>query len=142
MNSMNKQEFESSRQERPPGWDSKHPRAIVYDPCSHELKTEDLTTLEGKILLSVAFVPCLELIAKYETFKVHLPWWRNKVDIYAYPETKSGFIATVQLDRLGRAKNWERRLRKNHRVMHVKGKKPVNGSRSASTSAASVLQSK
>ena len=86
----------------------------------------------------VTFVPCLELTAKYETFKVHLPWWRNKVDIYAYPENKSGFIATVQLDRLGVTKNWERRLRKNYAVMLVKGKKPVKGTMPALTSTASM----
>lgn len=122
MASSNQSKREYSRLQRHLRWDSKHSKVIVYDPCSHELKTEDWNTVESK----------------YETFPVPLPLWRNRVDIYAYPETEKGFIATVQLVRLGFTQNLERRLGKNSRIMLVKGKKPASGSMSASTSAASI----
>lgn len=59
-----------------------------------------------------------------DSFKVHLPWWRNRVDIYMDEEAKSEFVATIKLDRLGRRTNWQRRLRHNYTTLYVKGFKP------------------
>ena len=95
----------------------------MYDLYSHELKIEDGSTVECKI--PSPHRNLLRQIANYETFRVRLPLWRNKVDIYANFEKENGFIATVHLARLGVTKNLERRLRKNSRVMIVKVQQPL-----------------
>lgn len=40
------------------------------------------------------------------------------------PKKRSGFVATVRLDRLGPAKVWQRRLRHNYKVLRIKGLEP------------------
>lgn len=110
-----------STEHRTSSWDHK-PQAIVYDPSLDKLETVKRENLN---------IEC-------DSFPVHLPWWSNKVDIYVDPENRSGFVATVQLDRLGTAKNWQRRLRRNYTILHVKGLKPGKFSRTSSSSSASV----
>ncbi|KAL2058178.1 hypothetical protein ABVK25_001796 [Lepraria finkii] len=97
-------------------------KAIVYDPSSHQLETEY----------------CKDLNSKYASFQVDLPWWRNRVDIYVDPRTKTGFVATVQLNRLGSIKNWQRRFGHNYTVLLVKGSKPSAPSRTSSRSTTSM----
>ena len=87
-------------------------------------------------------VPAHKNVAKFiadgDSFPVDLPRWRNRVDIYVDPENRSGFVATVQLDRLGPAKNWQRRLGHKYRILHVKGLKPGTVSRTSSNSSAPI----
>ena len=78
------------------------------------------------------------LLGKYTSFQLDLPWWRNRVDIYINLETKIGFVATVQLDRLGKIKNLQRRVGQNYTVLLVKGSKPNKPSPSPSTSSVSM----
>ncbi|CAD6587529.1 MAG: hypothetical protein ASARMPREDX12_002924 [Alectoria sarmentosa] len=110
-----------SAEHRTSSWDHK-PQAIVYDPSLDKLET----------------VKCENLNSKCDSFPVHLPWWSNKVDIYVDAKNRSGFVATVQLDRLGPAKNWQRRFRRNYTVLHVKGLKPGKASRASSSPSASI----
>ncbi|KAF6236763.1 hypothetical protein HO173_005054 [Letharia columbiana] len=110
-----------SAEHRTSNWDHK-PQAIVYDPSLDKFETVERQNLN---------TDC-------NSFPVHLPWWRNKVDIYLDPENRSGFVATVKLDRLGAAKNWQRRLRHNYKVLHVKGLKPGTASRASSSSSTSI----
>ena len=77
----------------------------------------------------VIFFPCFSStdsnwIGKSDSFQVHLPWWRNRVNIYVDEEARTGFVATVKLDRLGPKTNWQRRLRHNYTTLYVKGLKP------------------
>lgn len=69
-----------------------------------------------------------------EKFEVHLPPWRNRVDIYLDEKAREGFVATVNLSRLGSTKNWQRRFRHNYTSLYVKGAKPGETSRSTSVS--------
>ena len=112
-------------------------QAIVYDPSK-----DKFTTVERENLNSKWEEPGSRNAANFsadcDSFPVHLPLWRNKVDIYIYPEKRAGFVATVQLDRLGARKNWQRRLRQNYMVLHVKGLKPGTFSRASSSSSASI----
>ena len=79
-----------------------------------------------------------DFVADCDSFPIDLPRWRNRVDIYVCPENRSGFVATVQLDRLGPAKNLQRRFGHKYRVLHVKGLKPGTASRTSSSSSASM----
>lgn len=120
-----------SAEHRTGSWDHK-PQAIVYDPSLDKLETVKCENLNSE--LQTLVMKAADFAAKCDSFPVHLPWWSNKVDIYVDPENRSGFIATVQLDRLGRAKNWQRRFRHNYKVLHVKGLKPGKASRASSSS--------
>ena len=82
--------------------------------------------------------PGTDSLGKYNSFQVDLPWWRNRVDIYVDPKNKTGFVATVQLDRLGKIKNWQRRIGHNYTVLHVKGLKPDTPSRTSLSSSESM----
>ncbi|CAF9942097.1 MAG: hypothetical protein HETSPECPRED_005084 [Heterodermia speciosa] len=88
-------------------WEKNPSKAFVYDPSSHKLSTDYLSTLD-----------------KTENFEIDLPWWRNTVDIYVDSVARTGFVATVRLDKLSTKKNWQRRLRQNYTVLRVKGLKP------------------
>ena len=79
-----------------------------------------------------------DFVADCDSFPIDLPRWRNRVDIYVCPEDRSGFVATVQLDRLGPAKNLQRRFGHKYRVLHVKGLKPGIASRASSSSSTSM----
>lgn len=76
------------------------------------------------------------LLGKTDSIKVHLPRWRNRVDIYIDEEARSEFVATVKLDRLGRKRNWQRRLGHNYTTLYVKGLRPEEP-RTSSSSAVS-----
>jgi len=97
----------------------------VYDPSSHKLSTDYLSKLDSQLLnfYSLAVLWLILTIAS-DNFEVHLPWWRNSVDIYVDSVARTGFVATVRLDKLGPKKNWQRRLRQNYTVLRVKGLKP------------------
>ena len=129
-------EHQLSAEDRTSSWDHKS-QAIVYDPSLDKLETVKCENLNSE-WDTVAARNLLTLLAKCDSFPVHLPWWSNKVDIYVDPESRSGFIATVRLDRLGPAKNWQRRLRHNYTVLHVKGLKPGRASRASSSASASI----
>ena len=122
-----------SSEHRTSSWDHKQ-QALVYDPSMDTLETEECggecRHLARKLLLSC--------IAHCDSYPVHLPWWSNKVDIYLDPKNRSGFIATVRLDRLGPAKVWQRRLRHNYTVLHVKGLKPEKDFGTSARSSASI----
>lgn len=98
----------SPLQQRSTSWEVKHPEAIIYNPEDHELSTVQLAVLERDS----------------NKFEVYLPRWQNRVDIYVDRKGKSGFVASVRLDKLGRSKNWQRRLRHNYTSLYVKGQKP------------------
>ncbi|MCJ1362018.1 hypothetical protein MMC16_001120 [Acarospora aff. strigata] len=95
--------------------DRKGPRAILYDPSKQELSTLSITILEQTSNI----------------IQVHLPPWRNRVDIYLDEKAREKFVATVNLNRLGPAKNWQRRLRRNYTSLYVKGAKPEEMSRTS-----------
>lgn len=118
-------------------WDKAPVKAIVYDPTSRRLSTDYLSTLESQSDDSNAHS---QLTRKTESdnFQVHLPWWRNSVDIYVDAEARSGFVATVRLDKLGLKKNWQRRLRQNYTVLRVKGPKPNGNEETMSFNSAEV----
>ena len=122
-----------SAEHRTSSWDLK-PQAIVYDPSKDSFKTEEC----GGECKSRAIRKLLTCVAHCDSHPVHLPWWSNKVDIYQDPENRSGFIATVRLDRLGPAKVWQRRFRYNYKVLHVKGLKPDKNSGTSTRSSASI----
>jgi predicted phage tail protein len=54
-----------------------------------------------------------------DLIRVDLPHWANWVDIYIDGKTKTGFIASVQMKRLGAKKNWQRHLGYNYTRMFV-----------------------
>lgn len=112
-------------------------KAIVYDPSSHQLWTEDCNKLDSEWSYHGEDMSS-NLLGKYTSFQLDLPWWRNRVDIYINPETKTGFVATVQLDRLGKIKNLQRRVGQNYTVLLVKGSTPNKPSPSPSTSSVSM----
>ena len=114
-------------------WDHK-PQAIVYDPSSDRFGTEKC----GGECSNLATGRAANLVANCDSYPVHLPWWSNKVDIYADPKNRSGFVATIRLDRLGPAKVWQRRFRHNYTILHVKGLKPGKASSSSESSSASM----
>ena len=62
-----------------------------------------------------------DLLGDYDSLELKLPRWRNRVDVYMNPESRSGFLASVSLNELGVIKNWQRRLRYNYTVLRVKG---------------------
>ena len=88
--------------------------------------------------LSAAQASRTDSLGKHDSFQVDLPWWRNRVDIYVDPKTKTGFVATVQLNKLGKIKNWQRHMGHNYTVLHVKGLKPDTPSRTSSNSSESM----
>ncbi len=88
--------------------------------------------------LSSAQASGTDSLGKFDSFQVDLPWWRNRVDIYVDPKTKTGFVATVQLNRLGKIKNWQRHIGHNYTVLHVKGLKPDTLSGTSSNSSESM----
>ena len=112
-------------------------KAIIYDPSSHQLKTEDCKDLNSGWSYRSTDMSS-NSPGKYASFQVDLPWWRNRVDIYVDPITKTGFVATVQLNRLGKIKNWQRRFGHNYTVLLVKGSKPSTPSRTSSRSTTSM----
>ena len=122
-----------SAESRTSSWDNKL-QAIVYDPAMDSFGTEEC----GGMFKNLATRYSLTCVAHCDSYQVHLPWWSNKVDIYQDPENRSGFIATVRLDRLGAAKVWQRRLRHNYKVLHVKGLKPEKSSGTSTRLSASI----
>ena len=128
-----------SSERRSNSWDRKS-KAIVYDPSLHELKTERCEDLNSKRnpLICRNNETKTDLEGKSDSFEVHLPRWRNRVDIYVDPEARSGFVASIQLDKLKWTKNWQRRLGRNYKVLHVRGLKPGTASRTSSRSSASI----
>lgn len=117
-------------------WDRKEPQAIVYDPSKQALSTLSLTTLERMFSCRNGCITVADRTETSEKFEVHLPPWRNRVDIYLNEKAREGFVATVHLDRLGSTKNWQRRLRHNYTSLYVKGAKPGETSRTSSVSMA------
>ena len=105
-------------------WEKNPLKAIIYDPSSHSLSTEYLSTLDSQFCQVTTLFPQLNFQTETDNFEVHLPWWRNTVDIYVDAAARSGFVATVRLDKLGAKKNWQRRLKHNYTVLRVKGPKP------------------
>lgn len=112
-------------------WDKTHSsKAFVYDPLNHKLSTEKLSTLDSQSPHSLNLVfhgisKCeLTISTEIDNFEVRLPRWRNSIDIYVDAASRSGFVATVRLDKLGPKKNWQRRLRRNYTVLRVKGARP------------------
>ena len=66
----------------------------------------------------------LTAFSEHSARKIQLPLWRNRVDIYMDEKAKSGFIASVNLDRLGAKTNWQRRFRHKYTELYVKELKP------------------
>ena len=119
--------------------DSNHkPQKIIYDPSLDTFETVDSGNLNGESWSVSAHENAANFIADCDSFTVDLPRWRNRVDIYVGSENRSGFVATVQLDRLGQAKNWQRRLSHKYRILHVKGLKPGTVSRTSSNPSAPI----
>lgn len=117
---------EHSRSSRTPSWENKSLKAIVYDPESHDISTERLSILEST---SPNHVPAIathtKSLVESDNRPVYLPRWRNSVDIYLNAESRSAFVATIRLDKqLSPSQNWQRRLRRNYKVLYVKGLKP------------------
>ena len=115
-----------SRSKRTPSWENKTLKAIVYDPESHDISTEELSILESASLHH--FLPIAthaKPLEESENLQVYLPSWRNRVDIYLNAESRSAFVATIRLNKqLSSSQNWQRRLRRNYKVLYVKGLKP------------------
>ena len=114
------------RTRRTPSWENKTLKAIVYDPESHAISTEKVSVLESA---SLHHLPPIDTQTKSleesDNLQVHLPSWRNTVDIYLNAESRSAFVATIRLDKqLSSSQNWQRRLRRNYKVLYVKGLKP------------------
>ncbi len=103
--------------------DHKQPRVIVWDPLNHQLSFEMQDTLDSKSTTSPDGSP-LTKTEDDASFKVHLPRWRNRVDIYLDEEHKAGFVTSIDLSKLGVGKNLKRRLRYSYTVLHVKGANP------------------
>ena len=129
-----------STDRRSNSWERKS-KAIVYDPASYELKTERCEDLDSEKLLDLV-TSFANPLGKSDSFEVPLPRWRNQVDIYLDPKARSGFVATIKLDKLKWTKNWQRRLGHNYKVLHVRGTKPGTTSRTSSRSTASILSGK
>ena len=111
--------------------DNKQARVIVWDPLNHHLSFEMQETLDSKFKTS----PDQSRLTTTEedaSFKVHLPRWRNRVDIYLDEENKAGFVTSIDLSKLGVGKNLKRRLRYSYTVLHVKGANPMISSNSNS----------
>ena len=111
-------------------------QAIVYDPSLDKFETVRRENLKSEYC-TLAIEKLANFLANSDTFAVHLPWWRNKVDIYVDPKNRSGFVATVQLNRLGPAKNLQRRFRPSYKVLHIKSSKSGIASRASSSSSTS-----
>ncbi len=103
--------------------DHKQARVIVWDPLNHDLSFEMQETLDGMSTTSSDHSP-LTIIEEDASFKVHLPRWRNRVDIYLDEKNKAGFVTSIDLSKLGVGKNLKRRLRYSYTVLHVKGANP------------------
>ena len=138
MASSNPKETEEHRSPRSTGsWDHKASRVIVWDPLNHDLSFEMEETLDSEFVTSPDR-SILTVTEKYASFPVHLPRWRNRVDIYLDEEHKAGFVTSIDLSQLGVGKNLKRRLRYRYTVLHVKGAKPRMPSRTNSDSTASM----
>lgn len=138
MASNNPKETEEHRSRyRTGNWDHKESRVIVWDPLNHDLSFEMEETLDGRSAISPDR-SLLTVTEKYASFPVHLPRWRNRVDIYLDEEHKAGFVTSIDLSQLGVGKNLKRRLRYRYTVLHVKGAKPRMPSRTILDSTASM----
>ncbi len=116
-------------------WERKEPRAILYDPSKQALSTFSITSSDRKSPWSCGVQDRCSIQAETsDKIKVHLPPWRNRVDIYLDEKAREGFVATVNLNRLGSTKNWQRRLRRNYTSLYVRGEKPGDTSRASSIS--------
>ena len=117
---------EHPRSKRTPSWENKTLKAIVYDPESHDISTEEVSILESAFLQPFpATATHTKSLEESDNFQVYLPSWRNRVDIYLNAESRSAFVATIRLDKqLSPSKNWQRRLRRNYKVLYVKGLRP------------------
>lgn len=104
-------------------WENKLSRVVMYDPSSHGLTMGDLTKEDRNFHFSLR-LPKLANFLEQSSLAVQLPRWRNRVDIYTDEKARSGFVATVKLDRLGSKTNWQRRLRHKYTTLYVKGSKP------------------
>lgn len=113
-------------------WDRKEPQAILYDPSKHALSTLSMTVPEGECWYSWLRKLGWFHAESSEKFEVHLPRWKNRVNIYVGEKAREGFIATIYLNWLGSAKNWQRRLRHNYTSLYVKGVKPEETSQTSS----------
>ncbi len=115
---------EHCSQHRTGSWDNRTSRAIVYDPLKHHLSFETEENLNSKIPVSGNRFKLI--FAETDTsFQVHLPRWRNRVDIYLDDQQKEGFVTSIDLGKLGVGKNLKRRLGYDYTVLHVKGAKPL-----------------
>ncbi len=122
---------------RTSSWDNKHSRVIVYDPLNHDLSFETEETLNSMDIASRFRSPLITPETD-TSFKVHLPRWRNRVNIYLDDERKAGFVTSIDLGKLGVGKNLKRRLRYNYTVLHVKGARPRMPSGAKTEDAASL----
>ena len=126
-NSTSKQDMEQEMQapqRRKNSWKLKNPQAILYDPNDRVLSTDKLATLDSKVASSHD-ISLTNITGAPDYFEVPLPQWNNRVDIYLDAKAKSGFVASVQLSKLGMSKNLQRRLRHNYTSLYVKGTKPL-----------------
>ena len=98
-------------------------RVILYDPISYGLETKKLALLQGvplRICCQLShYTKCTG--GDIEAFEVPMPSWRNTVNIYLNSEKQSGFIAQIHLNRLGKRRNMQRRLRQDFTKLYVKG---------------------
>ena len=115
-----------SRSSRTSSWENKGLKAIVYDPESHDISTEKLSILESTSLHQLhPITTYTKSLVESDNLRVYLPSWRNKVDIYLNADSRSAFVATIRLDKqLSQSQNWQRRLRRNYKVLYVKGLRP------------------
>jgi len=105
-------------------WKPDPQQALVYRAESDDLAFEDVTEINSQLLEHDSVARELTLWLEISnSFEVQLPRWRNRVYVYADKKSKTGFVATIRLDRLGPVKNLQRRLGLNYRTLHVKGNK-------------------
>ena len=102
------------------------PLALVYSAETLGLGIEEINEANSMF----AGFPTSSLflnfpIEKTNSFEVQLPRWRNRVDVYTDMEERTGYTATLRLNRLGLKKNWQRHLGMNYQVLFVKGDKPT-----------------
>ncbi len=97
-------------------------QALVYYSDGDDLLEEDITEANSTCpsLPNTRQRLSLFSLGKSNAYEISLPRWRNRVDIYTDMEAKTGFLATLRLDRLGAVKNLQRRLGRNYQVLYVR----------------------
>ena len=102
---------------------TKPAHVFTYSPPTHRITTEKAGSSNGSQMIQAGKTQLISLPDVGSDLKVHLPRFRNRVDLYTEDTPEKGLIASVHLGTAGFTRNLQRNLGRDYTVLQVKGGK-------------------